>query len=257
MPATTTSDLVVALARNSAADHDRPVLTYCDDATGERIELSAPALGSWAARTAALLREGCGLRGGAHAAVLLPPHWQTAAVLLGAWSAGVAVAFRPWATAGLGPAGDGADEPLDAVFVARKRLESWLETVPQARHRFVLGLAPNGALMADVPAGYRDYLAEVGRYPDSPPAYESIRSDDAASPDGTRYQEWAALAHDIAGSLGLHAGDRLLVDAGAHEQPVMWLLAPLTVGASVVLCANHDQGAIDARIATEGITHVL
>ena len=94
MPATTTSDLVVALARNSAADHDRPVLTYCDDATGERIELSAPALGSWAARTAALLREGCGLRGGAHAAVLLPPHWQTAAVLLGAWSAGVAVERR-------------------------------------------------------------------------------------------------------------------------------------------------------------------
>ncbi|MFN7135774.1 MAG: hypothetical protein ACK4N5_27125, partial [Myxococcales bacterium] len=35
------------------------------------------------------------------AAVLLPPHWQTAAVLLGTWSLGVSVSIRLAATAGL------------------------------------------------------------------------------------------------------------------------------------------------------------
>src|SRR5689334_25035291 len=117
------------------AGADRPLLTYCDDATGERAELTATALGGWAAKTAGILREGCGLGAGARAAVLLPPHWQTAAVLLGAWSIGVAVSFRPWATAGLPPVGEGSDLPLDAVFVNRGRLDSWLETVPQAPHR--------------------------------------------------------------------------------------------------------------------------
>jgi uncharacterized protein (TIGR03089 family) len=233
------------------------MLTYYDDATGERTELTAAVLGSWAARTAGLLREGCGLAAGDRAAVLLPPHWQTAAVLLGAWSAGIAVSFRPWATAGLAVVGHGENEPLDAVFVSRARLDSWLEVVPQARHRFVLGLAVSGAPLDEVPTGYQDYLAELSRYADLPPAYESIRPTDAASPDGTSYQQWAAVAHDIAASLDLREGDRLLVDVAEHEQPVEWLLAPLTAGASVVLCANVDPGTLATRIAAEGVTRVL
>ena len=138
------------------ADVDRPLLTYYDDATGERTELSAHALGGWAARTAGLLRSGCGLETGDRAAVLLPPHWQTAAVLLGAWSVGVSVSFRETATAGLPVLGPGADEPLDVTFVAHDRLDNWLEDVPEAHHRFVLGLAPDAAPTGEVPAGYRD-----------------------------------------------------------------------------------------------------
>ncbi|MGA8113147.1 MAG: TIGR03089 family protein [Actinocatenispora sp.] len=240
-----------------AADVDRPLLTYCDDATGERTELTAPALGSWVARTASLLRDGCRLTAGDRAAVLLPPHWQTAAVLLGAWSIGVTVSFRPWATAGLAPLDPGMDEPLDAVFVARHRLDSWLESVPQARHRFALGLAPDGAVLDEVPDTYRDYLAEVRRYPDVAPAYQAIRHTEPASPDGTTYQQWMEIARGIAEPRGLRAGDRVLVDVAEHEQPVMWLLAPLSVGASVVLCANLDRGTLDDRLAAEGVTHVF
>src|SRR5262245_6790620 len=98
------------------ASADRPLLTYCDDATGERVELTAPALGGWAARTAGLLRQGCGLATGDRAAVLSPPHWQTAAVLLGAWSLGIAVSYQPWSTAGL----QRGDEKLEALFVSRQ-----------------------------------------------------------------------------------------------------------------------------------------
>jgi uncharacterized protein (TIGR03089 family) len=251
------ADVPALLGGGAAAEAGRPLLTYCDDATGERTELSAVALGGWASRTAILLHEGCGLGGGDRVAVLLPPHWQTAAVLLGAWSAGLAVSFRLWATAGLPVSGLGDDEPLDAVFVARSRLDSWLEKVPEARHRFVLGLAPAGGVLDEVPAGYRDYLAEVGRYPDSLPAYAPVRRTDAASVDGTSFREWGSLAREVAVSLELHAGDRLLIDVAEHEHPLKWLLAPLAVGASVVLCANLDPATVDARAAAEHVTRVL
>lgn len=245
------------LHADAPATTDRPLLTYCDDATGERTEITAAELGGWAARTAGLLREGCGLDAGARAAVLLPPHWQTAAVLLGAWSIGVEVSFRPWATAGLPPVGLGENLPLDAVFVSRKRLDSWLESVPEAIHRYVLGLAPGEAGLDEVPIGWLDYISEARRFSASLPAYGSIRPTAAASPDGTTYREWGGLAHEIADRLDLRAGDRLLVEVAKHEQPVMWLLAPLAAGASVVLCANLDPAALDARIAAEGITRVL
>jgi uncharacterized protein (TIGR03089 family) len=253
----TYTHLPALLGDGAPASADRPLLTYCDDATGERTELTAAALGGWAAKTAGLLREGCLLDAGARAAVLLPPHWQTAAVLLGAWSIGVAVSFRPWATAGLAPVGQGENLPLDALFVSRKRLDSWLEMVPEATHRYVLGLGPGGAALDEVPVGYLDYVAEAGRHSANLPAYGSIGPAAAASPDGTTYRQWGGMAHEIAARLDLRAGDRLLVDVAKHEQPVMWLLAPLAAGASIVLCANLDPGSLDARAAAEGATRVL
>src|ERR1700753_2693370 len=41
---------------------DEALLTYCDDVAGERTTLTAADLGDWAAATAALLTEDCGLR---------------------------------------------------------------------------------------------------------------------------------------------------------------------------------------------------
>lgn len=236
-------------------DTGAPLITYVDGATGERTELTPVELGEWAARTAGLLRDGCRLVAGDRAAVLLPPHWQTAAVLLGAWSAGVTVSYRSWATAGLPVAGPGEDEPFDAVFVSKQRLGSWLEAVPEARHRYVLGLAPGVAPLDEVPAGYLDYVAEARRHPADLPAAQVVRYTDPASPDGTTYRQWGSVAADLAARLGLAPGDRVLVDAGAgHLQPVTWLLAPLAAGATILLAANLD---LDRLAAAEGVTHVL
>ncbi len=251
------ADVPALLLTGRPAAADRPLLTFYDDATGERTELSAVELGRWAARTVGLLRDGCGLWPGDRAAVLLPPHWQTAAVLLGAWSAGVAVSYRPAATAGLPVLEPGGDEPYDVSFVWERRRDSWLENLPEARHRFVLGLSPNGAAMAEVPEGYRDYVAEVHRYPADLPAYAPVRRSDAATPDGTSYEQWGGLARELAERSDLRGGDRLLLDAAEHEHPVKWLLAPLSVGATVVLCANLDRTRLDARVAAEGVTRVL
>ncbi|MDI1463979.1 TIGR03089 family protein [Catellatospora sp. KI3] len=233
---------------------ERPLVVYRDEATGERVELTAAALAEGVARTAGLLRDGCGLGAGDRIAVLLPPHWQTAAVVLGAWSLGVAVSYRSWATAGLSSS-DGA-EPLDAAFVARDRVDSWLETVPPARHRFVLGLGARGAALAEVPDGYLDYAAELGRYAAHAPAYRAVLDTDAATPDGTTFQEWARVAGGIAHWLELRSGDRLLVDVARHADPVSWLLAPLAAGATPVIVANLDRDAVDRVVAAEGVTRV-
>src|SRR5262245_30404478 len=106
------------LGHATAADPAQPVLTWYDDGTGERVELSGLTLGNWVSKTANLLVDGCGLGPGESATVLLPPHWQTAAVLLGCWTAGLLVA----------PAGD--------VIFAAEAVES------VAPDRFLLGLAP-------------------------------------------------------------------------------------------------------------------
>jgi uncharacterized protein (TIGR03089 family) len=239
--------------RAAVDDSDAPLLTYCDDATGERVELSAHALAGWAARTARLLHEGCGLGTGSRAAVLLPPHWQTAAVLLGAWSAGVSVSFRLWATAGLPVLEPRANEPIDVTFVAPDRVDNWLDDVPDAPHRFVAGLAAD----REPPAGYRNFVAGVGRYPEAPTGYAPIGQGDAATNDGTSYRDWGRLARELAEGYDLRAGDRLLVDAAAHEHPVKWLLAPLAAGASVVLCAHLDPATAAARAEAERANRIL
>src|SRR2546430_6026786 len=132
------------MTRRVAETAGTALLTYYDDTTGERTALTAAELGDWAAATAALLTDGCGLGPGDRAAVLLPPHWQTAAVLLGCWSAGLDVGFS-------GPG------PADVVFAAADRVAD----APDAPDRFALGLLPMAQPLRAVPDGFADYVSEV------------------------------------------------------------------------------------------------
>ncbi|NUO60936.1 MAG: AMP-dependent synthetase [Hamadaea sp.] len=224
------------------------VLTYYDDQSGERISLSAADLGVWAARTADLLTGECRLRKGDRAGVLLPPHWLTAVVLLGTWSAGISVDYRGYATAGLGEPGG----PYDVVFASPDRIRSILEDVPEANWRFAVG-----DIGEAVPEGYLDFVALAEQRDAVTPAYQEILGSDAASVDGTTYGAWEELARGTAEAMGVRPGDRVLIDAAEHDHPVKWLLAPMTVGASVVLCANLDPALVASRVEAEGITRVL
>src|SRR6202008_3667361 len=67
------------------ADPVGPRITYYDDGTGEGIELSAGAAVNWAAKTGTLFRDEFGAGPASRIAILLPAHWQTAAVLFGVW----------------------------------------------------------------------------------------------------------------------------------------------------------------------------
>jgi uncharacterized protein (TIGR03089 family) len=87
---TTPSDL---LRQQLSQDGSRPLLTYYDDATSERIELSVATTANWVAKTANYLVDEHGIEPGDLVTVRLPLHWQTAIVLLACWSVGSQVSF--------------------------------------------------------------------------------------------------------------------------------------------------------------------
>ena len=88
----TPADLLDQLMRRDGA---RPLLTWYDDSSGERIELSVATSANWAAKTANLLVDEHGLEPGDGVSIEPPGHWLAAVVVLGAWTAGVAIDLRP------------------------------------------------------------------------------------------------------------------------------------------------------------------
>jgi uncharacterized protein (TIGR03089 family) len=87
---TTPTDLIAA---ELARDGSRPFLTYYNDATGERVELSIATTANWVAKTAGYLSDELGLDPGDTVGVILPLHWQSTVIALASWSIGAAVAF--------------------------------------------------------------------------------------------------------------------------------------------------------------------
>jgi uncharacterized protein (TIGR03089 family) len=222
------------LSRAVAADPTRPLLTWYDDGTGERTELSGATLANWVAKTGNLLVDGLALGPGDRALVLLPPHWQTAAVLLGCWSAGLSVILTS-------PPDAGGDPAADVAFVAAGRAGE--VTVGD---RYALALHPLGLPLREVPPGYQDFSVEVRGFGDRFA--------------GVRVRDQGALCADAArraAELGLEPGDRVLIDVATHPDPVDWLLAPLAARTSTVLCGHFDPGRLTARVAAERVTRVL
>ncbi|MFI7598685.1 TIGR03089 family protein [Actinoplanes sp. NPDC049681] len=229
-----------ALAAAVRNDPTTPLLTWYDDATGDRTELSGATMDNWVAKTANLLVDGAGLGPGDSAAVLLPPHWQTAAVLLGAWAAGVAVHTNP--------------QPVDALF-------AWPGTVEPAAgwsagDRYATGLLPLAMPLRPLPAGYADYTVEVRGYGDHFTPYQPVDPEDAAL-GGATHRQVSATAVARARDLGIEPGSRVLIDAAAYPDPADWLLAPLYAGASIVLCASLDPAVAEKRTAEEKVTLTL
>jgi len=81
------------LARELRRDGARPFLTWYDDATGDRVELSVATTANWAAKIANYLVDEIDVQPGDDVTVDPTLHWTTAMVLLGAWCAGGHVRF--------------------------------------------------------------------------------------------------------------------------------------------------------------------
>jgi uncharacterized protein (TIGR03089 family) len=230
-----------ALAQAVRRDPTTPLLTYYDDASGDRTELSGATLDNWVSKTANLLRDGLGLSTGDTVAVLLPPHWQTAAIVLGASAAGLATDLgdRPG--------------PVDAVFTTPDQVAA--AAGKATGDRYATGLLPLAMPLREVPAGYQDYVLEVRNYGDHFGG-GAVGPDDAAV---VPLSHLAVLrtATARAAELGVVAGDRVLVDARAYPDPIDWLFAPLVAGASIVLCANLDPAKLDARANAEKVSVTL
>jgi uncharacterized protein (TIGR03089 family) len=234
-----------AFAAAVRRDPTTPLLTFYDDATGDRTELSGATLDNWVAKTANLLVDGAGLGEGDTVAVLLPPHWQTAAIVLGASVAGLA--------ADLG----GNPQPVEALFTTPDRVEA--ASAWPAGERYATGLLPLAAPLRDAPPGFVDYVIEVRAFGDRFVPVQPVSRDDRAiaGPIELSHLAVCRTATARARELGIVDGDRVLVDARVYPDPVDWLLAPLLAGASVVLCANLDPGRRQSRAEAEKVTVTL
>ena len=219
-----------------AADPMGPRITYYDDATGERIELSTVTLANWAAKTGNLLRDELGAGPGSRVAVLLPAHWQTAAVLFGIWWIGAEVVLTGDADIALCTADrlSDADDAVGAGEVA------------------VLSLDPFGKPAANLPVGVTDYATAVRVHGDQ------IVPERRPGPalDGRSVAEVLAAAEASAAAQGFTRGDRVMSTAGwtTAEQLIDHLLAVYAAGASLVQVTNPDIAALDRRRDTEKVT---
>ena len=240
----------------SARDRDpaRPLLTFYDDSTGERVELSATTLDNWVAKTANLLQDEFDVGPGSTVAVALPVHWQAAAVLLGVWSCGAAVLDGA-------PEDDGGLVGVDVVLAAQDRLAA-LEEEDGDAELLGLSLHPLGAGMTGYAGQARDYALEVRTAGDRFVPYTSPDPAGTGLIAGGLELTLGGLvdtATELAGRLGIGPDDRILVDAqvAAEAGPVAWLLAPLAAGASLVLCRYPFAERLPDRAAAERVTATL
>ena len=221
------------------ADPVGPRITYYDDASGERIELSAVTLANWAAKTGNLLRDELGAGPTSRVSVLLPAHWQTAAVLFGVWWIGADVLL-------------GGSE-ADLALCTADRLDEADAT--GAGEVAVLSLDPFGRPAPDLPIGVTDYATAVRVHGDQ------IVAERHPGPAvaGRSVDEVLTACQTSASATGLTAGDRMLSTSpwDGPDDVVAGLLAVLTVGGSLVQVANADQAALPRKIETEKVTRVL
>ncbi|MGW5864900.1 TIGR03089 family protein [Streptomyces sp. NPDC055239] len=231
-----------------AADPGRPLITFYDDATGERVELSVATFANWVAKTANLLQGDLAAEPGDRLALLLPAHWQTAVWLLACSSVGVV------ADVGGDPAGAdlvvSGPESLDAARVC-------------SGERVALALRPLGGRFPQAPDGFADYAVEVPSQGDRFVPYAPVDPDEpalaVAGGDELTGAQLVERARADADALGLAPGSRLLsgLSYDTWEGLSSGLYAPLAAGGSVVLCRHLDQladGGLAKRVEDERVT---
>ena len=223
-----------------AADPAGPRITFYDDASGERVEVSAVTLANWAAKTANLLCDELGFEAGGKVSVLLPAHWQTAAALLGVWWAGGEVVL-------------GAVDSADVAMVPADRLDE----APDVDEVLAFSLDAFGKAVPDLPVGMTDYATSVRVHGDQ--FRVSGSGSGAAALDGRSVDEVLMAARERASARSLTAADRVMSSASwsTAEELIDGLLSVLVAGASLVQVANADEGKNDRRADTEKVTTVL
>jgi uncharacterized protein (TIGR03089 family) len=238
VPAPTTFHAV--LADRLRHDPGRPLVTFYDESTGERVELSVTTYANWVAKASSLLVDELGLEKGDEIRVDLPAHWLTTVFLGAAWNAGLVVSDD--------------DEPHVAVC-GPGTLATW---APRTGTTEVLAcsLLPLGVRFKEaLPAGVRDVGVEIWSQPDAFAPYDPPTPDDAATDlAGATATQAQLIGAAAAGSL-LTGGDRLLSTANPASPPaIATFLEPLVKGGSLVLVAQADGPRLEAINLAERAT---
>lgn len=224
------------LARLLRDDSARPLITFYDLATDERVELSVATYANWVAKTSSLLVEEFDLERGQSLRVDLPVHWLVPVFLGAAWTVGLGVV---------------EGEDADAVVCGPDTLDHW---APRAGALPVLAcsLRPLGVRFADpLPAGVHDFGIEVWSQPDAFTPWDPAGPGDAAYGRTTQGQLFETAA---AGSL-LADGGRLLTEVNpASPSGLPSFAEPLVRGGSLVLVSHAEPGQLEAISASERAT---
>jgi uncharacterized protein (TIGR03089 family) len=218
-----------------AADPSRPFVTYYDEASGERSELSVKSLANWVAKTHHLLTTELGLGVGDTALVAVPAHWISVPVLLGCLTAGLELV----------PSG-----AADVAFVAP-------ETLAVAGNvADVYAVAPASAAVGfggSPPAGALDYVTSVRPQEDKWPSVHLAGTPADPCLPGLTRGEVAARAADGRLATGARA-----LTTRPWISPDDWIdavLAPAAMRGSVVIVANcPDEDVLAKRMSQERAT---
>jgi uncharacterized protein (TIGR03089 family) len=226
------------LAREQRRDPGRPLVTFYDLASGERVELSVATYANWVAKTASLLAEEADLARGDRLLVDLPAHWLTPVFLGAAWTVGLTVVW------------DEEDGPADGVVCGPGSVDQWAAEA-EGRPVVATALLPLGARFVEpLPDGVLDFGAEVWSQPDAFVAVDPPGDQDLALPGTWQEELWsAAAAGMLLPGVGFTDGGRLLTEASpASPSGLASFVEPLARGGSTVLVVHADGPAGTARL---------
>lgn len=232
----TPADLLDAALRRDPA---RPLLTFYDDATGERAEVSVTTFGTWVAKTANLLRDDLAVAAGGTVSLDLPCHWQAAVWLQSAWALGLQVV----------PPRDGVDVHVTTYVSAGP--------LPTAAGEVVaLGLGPLALPRrdAEAPAGTTlDYDREVAGHGDRFTPSWPVDPDAVALTTGEG--SWTGSELAAAAQAQRIPGRALLLTEPLTTFVAVLggLLVPLAADVTAVLCRNPDNLLLPSRVVQEEV----
>ncbi len=246
VPAVPTSTFGAALSAQLRSDAARPLVTFYDDATGERVELSVTTYANWVAKTAGLVQDELDGERGQLVLVDLPTHWLGAVWLGAAWSIGMCVTDDAARVA-----------QADLVVCGPEGTEEYADLTGRIPV-VAISLRPMGASFVEpLPPGVVDYGAVVLGQPDTftaddPPAGEDLAWVDA----GDRLTQSDLIA--LATASPADAGGRLLTDVSpTTRRGLTTLFGPLLGGAGTVWVRRPDEGGWQRRYDAERATSTL
>jgi uncharacterized protein (TIGR03089 family) len=214
----------------------QPLITHYDDAADTRVELSVATMRNWAAKTANWLADELEVAPGDRVAVFLPAHWQTAAVLLGAWWCGAEVVTSGESRVAFVPPGG---------------------TAPDTEVTAVASLDPMGRdLRGETPTGTLDYIGEARLFGDDFLELTPVPGNTLCF-QGSTVDEVLAVATTRAADVGFSTGSRVLSTLHWPAHVMDGLITVLAVGASLVQVTNADPAKLEKHQETERTTHVL
>ncbi len=220
------------LAAQLRRDPGRPLVTFYDHASDERVELSVTTYANWVAKASGLLTDVADLERGMSLRIDLPPHWLSTVFLGAAWTVGLRVVDA------------GAGEP-DAVVCGPDTVDAWASRAARTPV-LACSLRPMGVRFAEpLPAGVLDVGVEIWGQPDGFTAWDPPTGDDLATATLTQDQLWHHDLTTAVGSMLTDGGRRLSVADPASPPGMATFTEPHRRGGSLVLVRNPDPDRLD------------